>query len=506
MWIYILLLLITLAFVKIKFFKSRVEKLLLKVPGEDYHFLFGNAGRFLVPREEMAGAIQKYMEGFSNFPLCRIWIGNSARVGCLKASSAEAILTSSVQIDKAGDYDSLVPWLGTGLLTSTGAKWHSRRKLLTPTFHFKILEDFLLVINEQANVLIGDVLRKREANKTFDVYPLLCRCTLDTISETAMGVKLDSQHEANADYVNAVNGMGEVLLARVFNIHLQYNMIYKFTSMAKKEKKYLKTLHSFTKKVIENRKKERKSVESEVKPSSEDNFGVKKRLAFLDLLLDSMEAGNQMDNAGIQEEVDTFMFEGHDTTASGLAWILYNLGRFPHFQEKVYEELREVVGECSEDTITSDHLRQLKFLERFIKESMRLFPPVPFYSRKLNKDTEIAGYTVPKGVMVLLAVQRIQTDPENWPDPLVFDPDRFLPENSTQRSPFSFVSFSAGPRNCIGQKFAMMELKVVIAKIVQEFQITSMQKFDDLKFIVEMVLRPVGGLQIQLKKRNSELK
>nr|XP_009924714.1 PREDICTED: cytochrome P450 4V2 [Haliaeetus albicilla] len=232
-----------------------------------------------------------------------------------------------------------------------------------------------------------------------------------------------------------------------------------------------------------------------------EESGSKKRKAFLDMLLSATDdEGNKLSYRDIREEVDTFMFEGHDTTAAAMNWALYLLGHNPEAQKKVHRELDEVFGN-TERPVTIDDLKKLRYLECVVKEALRLFPSVPMFARALREDCCIKGYQVPKGTNVLVITYALHRDPESFPDPAEFRPERFFPENCKGRHPYAYVPFSAGPRNCIGQRFAQMEEKALLALILRHFWVDSCQKPEELGTTGELILRPNNGIWIKLKRR-----
>ena len=266
----------------------------------------------------------------------------------------------------------------------------------------------------------------------------------------------------------------------------------------------LKILHDFTRKVIKQRKNEILGLSERDTSSGEKSS----RKAFLDLLLDHHLNGGDLTEEGIREEVDTFMFEGHDTTSMALSWVLFLLGHHPEYQEKVWPEIDEMFNEMEDQScpsISLDKIKDLKYLDCIVKEGLRLCPSVPFVGRRLHEDMtfKAAGkeYQVPSGTIVYVFIYMLHRDPEVFPNPEKFDPDRFLPENSLRRNPFAYVPFSAGPRNCIGQRFALSELKIVLAFMLRNFRIESIDQRDKILSNMEMVLRPKVPLNVKLHER-----
>lgn len=166
-----------------------------------------------------------------------------------------------------------------------------------------------------------------------------------------------------------------------------------------------------------------------------------------------------------------------------------------------FDEINSVYANCVGSPTMKD-LNEMKYLERVIKEAMRLYPSVPIIGNKTSEPVELAGYSIPKDCSIHLHIHHINRDPDNFANPDVFDPDRFLPINSIARHPFAYIPFSAGPRNCIGQKFAMLEEKAVISAVIRNFRITSMQKHEDVKLITELILSSENGIQMLIEKRH----
>uniref|UniRef100_A0AAY3ZVX5 Cytochrome P450 4V2 n=1 Tax=Denticeps clupeoides TaxID=299321 RepID=A0AAY3ZVX5_9TELE len=467
------------------------------IPGiEGTYPLIGNALQFKSNAGDFFCQLVGYTNEFRDLPLFKLWIGPVPFIILFHAETIETILNNPVHIDKAYAYKFLHPWLGTGLLTSTGNKWRQRRKMLTPTFHFSILTEFLEVMNEQAEVLV-EKLEKQVGKGPFNCFNHITLCALDIICETAMGKRIYAQSNYDSEYVRSVYRMSDIITRRQRMPWYWPDFVYKFFGEGREHDRCLKILHSFTESVIYERAEYIAYIESD----SESDQGMRKRRAFLDMLLKTTdEDGNKLTHKDIQEEVDTFMFEGHDTTAASMNWAIHLLGAHPEVQRKVQQELQEVFGE-SDRPINTEDLKKLRYLECVIKESLRLFPSVPFFARSLCEDCYINGFKVPKGANAIIITYALHRDPRIFLDPEEFRPERFLPENCVGRHPYAFIPFSAGLRNCIGQRFAVMEEKVVLASILRYFNIEACQKREDLRPLGELILRPEKGIWIKLEKR-----
>ncbi|KAA0185391.1 Cytochrome P450 CYP4V33 [Hyalella azteca] len=461
--------------------------------------LTSNAKASPIPSTELLQTLINFSKHGNG--IARIYLGLKPYVLLSKCRSVEGLLTSNVLIEKGRLYDFMRPWLGISLLTSTGKTWKSRRRLLTPSFHFKILEDFVEVFNHQALRLV-DKLQSRVGDAPFNVCPLVELCSLDIIMETAMGVDINAQNDEECNYLKAVHGMSDLIMKRHFAPWLHSDIGLKLSRLGKKHSELLSALHAMSLGAIKTRRTAYNKLKAE-KDSNKDiqTDGGKKRLVFLDILLETSEQPDRpLSDENIRAEVDTFIFAGHESVATTINFALFLLGCHPQIQTRVVQELHEVLGE-GDVTITSAALRGMTFLEACIKEALRLFPPFPFLSRRLHQPAVTDGYQLPEGTDIIIMVYCIHRDPEQFPDPDNFNPDRFLGAEAAKRHPFSFIPFSAGPRNCIGKKFGMMEMKVVLAHLLRTFEVTCRQTVDELGLRKELTLRPEHGVMITLQRR-----
>lgn len=228
-------------------------------------------------------------------------------------------------------------------------------------------------------------------------------------------------------------------MTRAFNPILGVDFFYQFTKMCRREKELIKGLHAFTDEIIESRRDEL------VKMGSDDltKIGESKKKALIDILLTSTIDGASLTNDDIREEVDTFLFAGHDTTTSALTFIFYNIAKHQDIQQKVYEEILTVTGDDEE--LTLSQLNSLRYMEFVIKESLRLFPSVPYYGRKFKNEFTVGDMTFPKSLSILMSPYLMGRSEKYFKNPEVFNPERFDVETTYEKvNPFSYVPFSAG--------------------------------------------------------------
>ncbi|XP_016932948.4 cytochrome P450 4c3 [Drosophila suzukii] len=488
--------------------RSRLVKYIEKIPGPAAMPFLGNAIEMNVDHDELFNRVIGMQKLWgTRIGINRVWQGTAPRVLLFEPETVEPILNSQKFVNKSHDYDYLHPWLGEGLLTSTDRKWHSRRKILTPAFHFKILDDFIDVFNEQSAVLARK-LAVEVGSEAFNLFPYVTLCTLDIVCETAMGRRIYAQSNSESEYVKAVYGIGSIVQSRQAKIWLQSDFIFSLTSEYKLHQSYISTLHGFSNMVIRERKaelallQENNNNNNENAPDAYDDLGKKKRLAFLDLLIDASKEGTVLSNEDIREEVDTFMFEGHDTTSAAISWTLFLLGCHPEYQEQVVEELDAIFGDDKETPATMKNLLDMRYLECCIKDSLRLFPSVPMMARMVAEDVNIGGKIVPAGTQAIIMTYALHRNPRVFPKPEQFNPDNFLPENCAGRHPFAYIPFSAGPRNCIGQKFAILEEKAVISTVLRKYKIEAVDRREDLTLLGELILRPKDGLRVKITPRD----
>ncbi|XP_065910267.1 cytochrome P450 4F12-like isoform X2 [Dysidea avara] len=394
---------------------------------------------------------------------CVYWIGPFIPfVFTADVEIMKTLLQQSGELPKPKVYKFLHKWLGLGLLFSDGAKWRRHRKMLTPAFHFDILKQYLPVYNEVSHKLVEVWSGLADSGESVEITEYLHSYTLDVLLRCMYSSNSNClEKKEKVPYLVAIKQLTCLLMERPNNPLHFFDWIYFNTPAGRQFLHYSDVVHKFSEGVIVQRREQ-------ILKTSPESQTTRKFKDFLDILLSAKdENGEGLTDTEIREEVDTFMFAGHDTTASALGWTLYCLAMYKKHQEMCRKEIREVLA--SRDYITWEDLSKLSYTTMCIKESLRLYPLVSFTAKLLSEDFVSSGQRIPKGSWVGLGIHTMHHDPLVWNDPEKYDPLRFSTEETKKMNPFAFLTFSAGPRNCIGQRFAMQELQVTIAYIVNKF-------------------------------------
>ncbi|XP_058454993.1 cytochrome P450 4C1-like [Malaya genurostris] len=471
--------------------------------GPKPHPLWGNLGEFF--QKDIPGLFETVVGFHERYgPDIFTWsLFNMTMINVTSAENVEKVIMAK-HAQKSFIYDFLKPWLGEGLLISNGEKWFQRRRIITPTFHFKVLEHFVTVFDKETNVMVEN-LKKHVDGKEFDMYDYITLMALDSICETSMGTAVNAQKDPTNKYVQSVKRMSVLILLQTVSMLSGFPFLYSLIHPnGWKQRKVTKALHRFTDSIIKSRRKtlENEKLRQIDSNRDEDNVNSKKKMTFLDLLLNVHVEGKPLSDLDIREEVDTFMFEGHDTTTSGIAFVVYQLALNQPIQERIYDEIVSILGKNSKSyVLTYQDLQEFRYLEAVIKESMRLFPPVPFIGRKLMDDLEMNGTTIKAGQDFLIPIYVVHRNPKVYPDPERFDPDRFSETAESKRGPYDYIPFSAGSRNCIGQRYALLEMKTTLIKLISNYKILPGESLGKLRVKTDLVLRPDKGIPVKIIAR-----
>ncbi|KAB0340761.1 hypothetical protein FD754_022850, partial [Muntiacus muntjak] len=390
-------------------------------------------------------------------------------------------------------YKFMIPSTGKGLVNLDGPKWFQHRRLLTPGFHFNTLKSFVEVMAQSVNIMLDKWEKICGSQDTLmDIYEHIDLMTLDVLMKCIFSWETNCQTDgSHDDYVKATSDGSNILTQRVYNFFYHYDLIFRLSSVGHRFREANKILHQHTDRLIKDR---RNSPKDENKQA---NTQKRKYRDLLDIVLSAQAENDNFTDSDVWSEVNTFMLAGHDSVSAGISCLLYQLARHPEHQERCREEIRAILGDGS--SITWDQLSEMPYTTMCIKESLRLAPPAVSISRKLTKPMTFPdGRSLPAGMTVVLSIWGLHHNPAIWEDPQVFDPLRFSQENNKRHS-HAFLPFSTGPRNCIGQNFAMAEMKVIVALILLRFKMTA-EPTKPPVFMPYVFIKPQKGVYLHLKK------
>lgn len=472
-----------------------------KVPGMPPHPIWGNVHTFLGPNEyglymlRVASKVYTHMTRFCFGPFnqtINLLHGDTMKV-ILKTAEPKTVRAM------AGAYRFILPWLGSGLILADSKRWARNRRLLTPAFHFDILKPYMKINNDAVELFMDKLEATSKAGDYIELFDNVSQMTLDIILRCAFSYESGCQQQGKSHpYVKAVADIAETISYRFLNPLFYPDFIFYMSPMGRQFVKNCDYVHGVAEDVI----KKRKQTLMESGGVTSTGKAGRAHLDFLDILLTSKdEDGKGLSDLEIREEVDTFLFAGHDTTASGISWALYTLSRHPEHQRKCQEEIDEILADRETDEILWEDLGKLKYVTQCLKESLRIYPPVPFIERQLTKDTEFNGYTIPKDTIVGANIYATHHNAVSWQQSTEFRPERFAPENMQDvDSSYAFVPFSAGPRNCIGQQFALHEMKTAITRVLRRYDLVA-HPTHKVKQVIKVILKSENGMFIQPRRR-----
>ena len=317
------------------------NKMFGDAPGpKERHWFFGSFYYF--PKDE-AERVQYFVNMTNTHGkdgYFRLWGPTKAGIHLCAPETMKRILKTAEPKPTSftGGYRFLKPWLGDGLLVAGGAKWARNRRLLTPAFHLDILKPYVNVYNRSAEALIENLNKHAEQETHFEVFQEVSKCTLDIILKCAFSYAKDVQKFGASDpYITAVNDIAAGPGQRFRTPYLYPDIIWNMSAIGRKFNKDCDYVHSVAEDII---KKRRQTLENQGGLETLQN---RKYLDFLDILLTARdESGTGLSPIEIRNEVDTFLFGGHDTTASAISWILYSLAEHPEYQKKCQDEIDEL--------------------------------------------------------------------------------------------------------------------------------------------------------------------
>ncbi|XP_073831825.1 cytochrome P450 4g1-like [Musca autumnalis] len=509
---------------------SREYKLSANIPTPRRLPVIGHGHMALnVSNAELMDKALKYID--TPGAIIRAFLGPIMGIGLWNPIDIEAVLSSSSHLEKPQEYNFFKPWFGDGLLISKGHHWQHHRRMIAPTFHQSILKSFMPTFVQHSNRVVERM--SQEMGKEFDVHKYMSQVTVEILLSTVMGVKKLPHPDKCLEYANAVLDMCDIIHKRQVKFYYRLDAMFRFSKLYQKGHDMLNTILNMTQQVVGERQKDfnaeaRAIVENDADAAKrkqdtkkaeglrddlddidENDVGAKKRLALLDAMMEmSKNPDIEWTEKDIIDEVNTIMFEGHDTTSAASSFVLCILGIYHEIQDKVLAEQKSIFGDNLMRDCTFADTLDMKYLERVIMETLRLYPPVPLIGRRAEHDIKLPSgpYSIPKGTRVGIIPYAVHRDPKSYPNPNKFDPDNFLPERMAKRHYYSFIPFSAGPRSCVGRKFAMLKLKVLLSTILRNFVVKCNQEEKDFHLQGDIILKMENGFNISLERRPEAMK
>jgi len=364
--------------------------------------------------------------------------------------------------------------LGQGLVTSEGALWRTQRKLVAHAFIPRRIRTYADSMVAAAHRSIDDW----SDESVIPIHKAMAELTLDIVGRTLFDADVRGTAREVGDALKVISDF----YSDVLESPIQPPEWWPSPQMFR-FRKAVRNVDRIVSGIIDDRRQ-----------SGED------RGDLLSALLHAQDDdGTAMSDQQLRDECITLFLAGHGTTSIALANTLYLLSEHPEIEARVHEEAANLLADRR---ATSDDYDRLEYTERVIKESMRLYPPVYTIGRQLLEDFELGGYTFTKGDTLLFVQWVTHRSAQCFPDPLRFDPDRWLPERAKSIHKYAYFPFGGGPRICIGNHFAMMEAVLVLATLIRDYRFELLPG-QTLELQPAVTLRAAKDLQMRLVSRRA---
>jgi cytochrome P450 len=377
----------------------------------------------------------------------------------------------------------LAQWNGNSVLISEGDEWLRQRRLVQPAFHPRRFEHYADCMVSRTRHRLDRWLKTiaTTGGVEMEIGKEMTDLTLEIIAK----IMFDAETSAEtSDLGRAVAILSEIAVKEMDS---PWRLPDWLPLPDKRRKRWaMRRLDETVRRFIRERR-----------ASGEDKGDL---LSMLLLAVDE-KGGGRFTDEQVRDQSMTMLIAGHDTTAAGLIWVFYCLARHPQAAALVHQELDAVLGGRAP---TAGDLPRLSYTESVIKETLRIYPPAyALFMRQALADVEIAGYKLPRGSLVQLFPYVCQHDPRWFPDPEKFDPDRFLPERQRALPQFAYFPFGGGPRVCVGNAFAMMEMTLVAATLLQHLNVEPAAGQGEARPVALMSLRPRGEVRLRWTPRET---
>ncbi|KAM6054308.1 cytochrome P450 3A9-like [Chlamydotis macqueenii] len=380
-------------------------------------------------------------------------------------------------------------------------QWKRIRTVLSPTFTSGKLKEMFPIMKHYGEALMRNVQKQVEKDNVLPIKDILGSYSMDVVTSTSFGVNIDSMNNPKDPFVKE---MQKLVKFDFFNLVflVAFACPFLIPLMAKMNVSiFPNDAVDFFMRSISKIKQDREK---------ETHKG---RVDFLQLMLESRNSTSQGSNEEnnsykalsdieILSQAFIFIFAGYEPTSNVLCYLAYEIAMHPDVQQKLVDEIDTVLP--NKAPLTYEALMQLEYLDMALNETLRLFPLGGRLERVSKKDVEINGVTIPKGTLVIIPTYTLHHNPEYWPNPEEFRPERFSKENKDAIDPYTYLPFGAGPRNCIGMRFALLTMKVAITILLQHFTFqTCKETPNPLKLSSIGFLKPEKPIFLKLVPRTN---
>ena len=451
--------------------------------------------------------IQLYLKASQTSKIARfnLWFGMPFYITLLHPEVVAKVFNANTEPKDFFPYSGLAPFLGNSLLLAGGARWKRQRNLLKQAFGRKEIRSFFKTFQDLAKDLVASWLENLHDNGHVDdeghktvglkVDGFFSKLTMESILRCAFACNEPNWIEKPQTYGDLFDAFFRLHNQRFKNpLNMSNAFFLNFTSTGKKLKEVCDETLAYARAIIEKRKRA-------IKSRHADEVHRRGDVCMVDILLEARdpETGAGMSEEDLIYECNLFLLAGYDTSRLALTWLFYLLASNPDEQRHAQQEVDAVFEECDGE-LTSTSLADLTYVTMCIKEALRIYPPVTGEARMLKEDAVLDGYTVPKGTKVATSRYVLHFSEEFWERPDEFFPAHFEPEREAKRPPEAFCPFSTGPRRCLGEVFAMEEIKVVTAYLLRHFDFVL---DPDHPVTVEKrgFVQPADGVRVLLKSR-----
>jgi|TARA_B110000093_G_scaffold183408_1_gene234468 cytochrome P450 len=440
---------------------------IITMKGPKGHFIFGSLKEFRAKPLEFCSRMESEYDGF-----CKLNLGPIKAILLHDPELIkEVLVTQNKSFGKGAQYKEFKHFLNNGLLTSEGETWFKQRRLIQPTFYKKSIASFFEIMVRSSNSLVD----RWDKDEKFEALPAMNLLTLSVIGEVIFGYDISNNSQNIDDHLSFIN---QRINSRVWNL---INVPIWFPSP--KNKKFKNSVKVIDDLVFDLIKKRRNS------PGSEAD------LTQMLIDVEDQDTKEKMNDQEVRDELMTIFAAGHETSAVGLTWALYLIGKNKKAEEKIVEEL----GNICPNNLTIDAVWKLEYIGAVIKEAMRMYPPVWVFGRVSIEPVKLRDFEIDKGQVVITSPYAMHHSEKHWVKPEEFNPDRFMGEQKKSISKYAYFPFSGGPRICIGEQFAIMEMIIAIATIYKAGKPVLIDDFVEKSPFV--TLRPSSNIKFDWIKK-----